>query len=144
MRDLLEADSLVLSVYTQPIADIEAETVTALQDTLVSLSPYSLPAQSATYGTYTSSPVYLLTVQKYSSNSSAVSQGAVMRQLVEVFSRIRVAMLRYPSDPTQIASARLWDELVFLPNPAPKPERVPSGFWYICQLVTLNSYQRVP
>lgn len=149
LRDLLEADSLVMGVYTGLIGSLAPEGVMITAPLVVSLELGRVPhfgvaagPATASSGTHFNNASYMLIVQQFASEDASVSQASEYDACANVTDWINLAMLRYQVDPgpTPPGKVGLWDAIYF-DSPAVIPEKLPQGFWYTITNFHILSYQ---
>ena len=148
LRDLLEADSLVQSVYTQTIRSLAPESVSETENLVVSLELAPAGMQPAagtpTEGTHFNNPSFILAVQGFYNENYTTSRETEYDLVANATDTISLALIRYQSDPTGLlpGQARLWDSIEFPAPFATVPELLPKKFWFTLTRFTLTSYQR--
>jgi hypothetical protein len=149
MRDLLEADSLVQSVYSGTIKSLIPETVSVTDDLVVALeladADLMAAGQQTAGGTNLNSPWLLLGILKYTSQEYTTDPEAEYDVIANATGFISQAILRYQFDPTPSLPgvSMLWDTLKFS-SPATTPKLLPGKFWFTLTKIQLSSYQNNP
>lgn len=137
LRDLMEADSLVQSVYPHPIQDYWNDDLTPTPGVAVSIAAIAGDDFNADRTTgYELAPRFVMMIHVYS--PPEVSQREKLRLLRNVTGKLRLALLRYLTDPTpQNAGGRLWHQMRFAESEATQISKVPKKFWYSVTLFQL-------